>query len=123
MSRGKLSGVLPALRFAGVVMFRKLLGACVGLAMMGVAGTADAALIGYDISWTGSGGYSMTGMFGFDDLLLNTGAIDETDIDSRRHVGCGGGDRPAAPGHQGREACPRDPDPRRVNPIFHAAAA
>ncbi len=31
LSRGKLSGVLPALRFAGVVMFRKLLGACVGL--------------------------------------------------------------------------------------------
>ena len=31
--------------FAGVGMFRKLLGACVGLAMMGVAGAAGAAPI------------------------------------------------------------------------------
>jgi hypothetical protein len=40
--------VPPELRFAGVVMFRKLLGACVGLAMMVVAGTAHAALILYN---------------------------------------------------------------------------
>jgi hypothetical protein len=33
--------------------------------------------IGFNISWTGTGGYSMTGMFRYDDSLINTGAIDE----------------------------------------------
>jgi hypothetical protein len=41
---------------------------------------ANADPIAYDISWTGSGGYTMTGMFSFDDSLLGTGAIDETSV-------------------------------------------
>ncbi|MEM9217716.1 MAG: PEP-CTERM sorting domain-containing protein [Cyanobacteria bacterium P01_F01_bin.150] len=48
----------------------------------GVAGTAQAAIVGYDISWTGSNGYTLEGMFGFDDSLLGTGAIDETSLSS-----------------------------------------
>ena len=38
--------------------------------------------IGFNIGWTGSGGYSMTGMFSYSDALINTGAIDETQIDT-----------------------------------------
>ena len=34
----------------------------------------------FDLTWTGSNGYSMTGSFGFSNALLGTGAIDETDI-------------------------------------------
>jgi len=45
-----------------------------------VPGAASA--ISFDISWTGANGYSMTGMFSYDDSLIGTGAIDETDIDS-----------------------------------------
>lgn len=41
-----------------------------------------AEAIAFDISWTGSGGYSMTGMFSYDDSLIGTGRIDETDLDS-----------------------------------------
>ncbi len=33
-------------------MFRKLIGACVGLAMMGMAGTADAVPLSYTITFT-----------------------------------------------------------------------
>ena len=43
------------------------------------ATTAQAAE--FDLTWTGSDGYSMTGSFGFDNALLGAGAIDETDID------------------------------------------
>ncbi len=35
----------------------------------------------FDINWTVGGGYTLTGAFSFDDALLGTGAIDETDID------------------------------------------
>jgi len=38
--------------------------------------------IGFTISWTGTGGYTMTGMFSYSDALINTGAIDETQIDT-----------------------------------------
>lgn len=37
--------------------------------------SAAADPIGYDIEWVGSGGYTMTGMFTFDDSLINTGPI------------------------------------------------
>lgn len=43
------------------------------------ASTAHAAE--FDLTWTGAGGYSMVGSFGFSDALLGTGAIDESDID------------------------------------------
>ena len=39
---------------------------------------ANADPISYDISWSGDGGYTMTGMFSIDDSLLGTGAIDAT---------------------------------------------
>ncbi len=61
-------------------MFHRCVGALVGLAMMGMAGTANAIL--FDISWTGAGGYTMDGMFGYNDALIGTGAINETQIDS-----------------------------------------
>jgi hypothetical protein len=42
----------------------------------------SARAIGFDISWTGSNGYTMSGMFSYDDSLIGTGAIDETDLDT-----------------------------------------
>ena len=59
----------------------KMLGAVFAITL-GIAAApqpANATLL-FDISWTGSGGYSMTGMFGYDESLINTGAIDETQI-------------------------------------------
>ncbi len=38
--------------------------------------------IAFNIDWTGADTYSMTGMFSYDDSLIGTGAIDETDIDT-----------------------------------------
>jgi len=43
--------------------------------------TLSAQAIEFDISWTGPNNYTMTGMFGYTDPLINTGAIDETQID------------------------------------------
>lgn len=40
-----------------------------------------AQAISYAISWTGADGYTMAGTFSFDDALIGTGAIDETQID------------------------------------------
>jgi hypothetical protein len=42
----------------------------------------DAHAIAYDISWTGASGYSLTGQFSFNDALIGTGVIDESDLDS-----------------------------------------
>ena len=60
----------------------KKLGAimAVSLGLAAAPHTADAIL--FDISWTGGGNYSMTGMFGYDDSLIGKGAIDEGQIDS-----------------------------------------
>jgi hypothetical protein len=52
------------------------------VACLGLSAPAVAVPVGYDIEWTGTGGYTMDGMFSFDDSLLGTGAIDETDIDT-----------------------------------------
>ncbi|MDR4485926.1 MAG: hypothetical protein R3B83_00095 [Nitrospirales bacterium] len=38
--------------------------------------------IGFNVGWTGSGGYSMTGMFSYSDALINTGAINGSQIDT-----------------------------------------
>ena len=43
-------------------------------------GVASAITIA--ISWTGSGGYTMSGTMIYNDSLIGTGAIDETDVDS-----------------------------------------
>lgn len=61
----------PVTRFA-----RTLIPALLAMAPI----PAQAAL--YDISWTGASGYSLTGSFAFDDTLLGSGSIDETDLDS-----------------------------------------
>ena len=46
-----------------------------------VSGYATSAnAIAFNIDWTGSGGYTMTGMFSYDDSLIGTGAIDENDV-------------------------------------------
>lgn len=42
---------------------------------------AQAHAATYNISWTGSGGYTLSGTFSFDDSLLGTGPIDESDLD------------------------------------------
>ena len=42
------------------------------------AGSAHA--IAFNFDWTGSDGYSMDGMFSYDDSLIGTGATDETDL-------------------------------------------
>lgn len=36
----------------------------------------------FDISWIGGGAYTMSGMFSYDDSLINTGAINESQIDT-----------------------------------------
>lgn len=51
---------------------------CVGIGTMVPAAKAD--LVTYDIGWTGSGGYSMTGEFSFDDASGGDGRIDGTEL-------------------------------------------
>lgn len=51
------------------------------IAALLVGGISTAHAIGFNISWTGANNYTMTGMFGYDDSLINTGAIDETQLD------------------------------------------
>jgi len=51
---------------------RKLsLGVLTGLLVMGL--TLSAHAISFNITWTGGGGYTMTGMFGYSDSFINTG--------------------------------------------------
>jgi len=50
---------------------KALLAAMIGcLAVVGWAQSARATVMTYDMSWTGQGGYSMKGMFSFDDASL-----------------------------------------------------
>ncbi len=52
---------------------RKLsLGVLTGLLAMGL--TLSAHAISFNITWTGSNGYTMTGMFGYSDSFINTGS-------------------------------------------------
>lgn len=52
-------------------------------ALLALAAPADEAhAIAYDISWAGASGYSLTGQFSFNDALIGTGPIDESDLDS-----------------------------------------
>ena len=71
LSCGEWRGFLPVPRFAGVAMFRKLLGACVGLAMMGMVGSANALLI-----IDGSGN-----LLGATDILIDGILYDVTFLD------------------------------------------
>ena len=50
--------------------------------VVGLAMAAPAKAVLYNIDWTGSSGWTMTGMFGFDDSLIGTGTIRESQIDS-----------------------------------------
>ena len=52
------------------------------LAIVGIGGPAKAVPIGFNIDWTGSDGYSMTGMFSYDDSLVGTGPIAATDLET-----------------------------------------
>ncbi len=58
--------------------FRKLLAAFAVTA--GCLTATNVAAATYNIDWTGNNGYSMTGLLSFDDALMDTGAIDETQI-------------------------------------------
>ena len=62
-------------------MKSRLLGALAVAAAL-LAGADKAQAIGFNITWTGSGGYSMTGMFSYPDALIGTGPIDGTQITS-----------------------------------------
>jgi opacity protein-like surface antigen len=53
--------------------------AAAAVTALGVGSSAEA--VQYDLFWTGANGYSMTGSLAFDDSLLNTGVIDESQID------------------------------------------
>jgi hypothetical protein len=44
-------------------------------AILAAAPVASGEAATYNFSWTGGGGYTMAGSFGFDDALLNTGPI------------------------------------------------
>lgn len=46
--------------------------------LLWTAGSSKA--VSYDIFWQGGGGYTLEGVLTFDDALLNTGAIDESQI-------------------------------------------
>jgi hypothetical protein len=54
---------------------------------MAVAMAPRAEAASFRIDWTGSAGYTMTGLFGFSDALLGTGVIDETQVTSFRIEG------------------------------------
>lgn len=47
-----------------------------------VSFASSARAIAFDISWTGAGGYTMSGMFSYDDSFIGSGAIDKWDIDT-----------------------------------------
>ena len=61
------------------------------LMITALAQPAKAAIIGYDLSWTGASGFSLTGMFSFDDSLLGTGSITGSSLDSFMIEGFDGG--------------------------------
>ena len=44
------------------------------------ASSANAGIIGYNFEWTGTGGYSMTGMFTYDDADAVDGAIRDGEV-------------------------------------------
>lgn len=47
----------------------------IGLSVAGWSPKADAKLLTYDMSWSGDSGYSMTGMFSFDDTFLSPSGL------------------------------------------------
>lgn len=49
--------------------------------VVGLAMAAPAKAVVFNIDWTGANGWTMTGMFGYDDSLIGTGPIDESEID------------------------------------------
>ncbi|MBL1319522.1 MAG: hypothetical protein COA63_000485 [Methylophaga sp.] len=51
------------------------------IALFSVFAMANANAATYGIDWTGSAGYTLTGLLSFNDALLGTGVINETQID------------------------------------------
>lgn len=47
----------------------------IGLSVAGWGPKAEAKLLTYDMSWSGDSGYSMTGMFSFDDTFLSPSGL------------------------------------------------
>lgn len=66
-------------------MSKKLLGVLFGLAMMGMTGTAHATLITYDYSAVASDGATLSGIFGYDDSVLDT----DPGTDDGEYLGAG----------------------------------
>ena len=63
----KIKTVIAAAALAGLAVF---------------SNSAPSAAATYAFEWSGSGGYTMTGLLTYDDSLIGTGVINENDIDS-----------------------------------------
>ena len=61
---------------------RKMILGAVASTMLLAANFEPANAIGFNIDWTGTGGYTMTGMFSYDDSLIGTGPINGTDVNT-----------------------------------------
>ena len=59
-------------------------GLCLTLLILLFQTQAHAGVIGWDFSWTGSGFYSMTGNFTYDDTNAGDGAIRDSEVQSPR---------------------------------------
>ncbi|MEA5509642.1 PEP-CTERM sorting domain-containing protein [Crocosphaera sp. UHCC 0190] len=70
MRKNTLTTLLPIIGLAGSIMLSE-----------GVTPSPVHA-ISFNINWTGGGGYTMTGMFSYDDVLIGTGAITGSSLDS-----------------------------------------
>ncbi len=54
--------------------------ALISIVTMLLSPDAKAELLAYDISWTGSNGYSLTGGFIFDDAAAADGRVEENEL-------------------------------------------
>lgn len=52
------------------------------IALLALASSANAGIIGYDFEWAGTSNYTMTGMFTFDDADAVDGAIRDSEVAS-----------------------------------------
>lgn len=65
--------------------FRKLAASAALALGLGLPSAGNAAIV--DFSWTGAGGYTMTGQFSFSDALLGTGNITASSLSSFSFTG------------------------------------
>ncbi|MEM7221958.1 MAG: PEP-CTERM sorting domain-containing protein [Pseudomonadota bacterium] len=61
---------------------KRLLMGIVAAGWIFAANIGPANAVAFNIDWTGSGGYTLEGMFSYDDSLIGTGPIDESSLDT-----------------------------------------